>query len=78
MDALVKTISDGFSSKQNVQFVLANKAWEAFFKSSVEIEALYYEGGSIMPTIANHAAAQLVRDRKRQLERLLDLLQEDI
>ena len=30
-----------------------------------------------MPTIANHAATQLVRDRKRQLERLLDLLQED-
>ena len=77
MDGLVKTISDGFSSKQNEQFVLANKAWEAFFKSSVEIEALYYEGGSIMPTIANRAATQLVRDRKRQLERLLDLLQED-
>lgn len=77
MDALVKTIFDVLSSKQNEQFILANEAWESFFKASVNIEALHYEGGSIVPTIANLAAEQLVRDRKRQLERLLDFLKED-
>ena len=78
MDALIQSISDILSSKQSDQFAVANKAWETFFKASVDIEALTYEGGSIVPTIANLAATQLVRDRKVQLERLLDLLQEDL
>ena len=77
MGILVNTISNVLSVKQNEQFALANKAWEKFFKSSVEVEALYFEGGSIAPTIANVAGAQLVRDRKKQLERLLGFLQED-
>lgn len=77
MDVLVKSISDVLTSKQNEQFVVANKAWETFFSASVEIEALSYEGGSIMPTIANLAAVKLVQDRKIQLERLLDFVQED-
>ena len=77
MDALIQSISVVLSSKQNAQFVVANKAWQKLFKASVDIEALAYEGGSIMPTIANLASVQLVRDRKVQLERLLDFLQED-
>lgn len=77
MDILVGAISNALSTKQKEQFALANEAWENFFKSSVEVEALYYEGGSIVPIIANVAAAQLVRDRKQQLARLLDFLQED-
>ena len=77
MDILVNTISDALSIRQNEQFIIANEAWEKFFKSSVEVEALHYEGGSIMPTIANIAAARLVRDRKKQLEGLLEFLQED-
>lgn len=77
MDMLVSRILNTLSNGQNEQFVIANKAWEEFFNSSVEVEALQYEGGSIMPTIANVAAARLVRDRKKQLERLLEILQED-
>ena len=75
MDDLIGSISNILSNKQYDQFAVANKAWATFFKASVDVEALAYEGGSIMPTIANIAAAQLVHDRKLQLDRLLDLLQ---
>ena len=75
LDSAVKAILPILSAKQRASFDEANQAWDAFFKASVDVEALTYEGGSIRPTIANLAGTQLVSDRQAQLARLVDSLQ---
>ena len=71
MDLLVMTIDAALRGERKERFAAANKAWETFLDSSVELEGLEYEGGSMRPTVEALAATQLVRDRRTQLERLL-------
>lgn len=73
---LFSQVESLLSDKQIPKFKEANKAWEAFFEASVEVEGLQYEGGSIRPTIENSAAARLTRERSAQVSKLIDLLKE--
>ncbi len=76
LDSLLSHVESLLSDKQVPRFKVANKAWEAFFEASVEVEGLQYEGGSIRPTIENSAAARLTQERSAQVSKLIDLLQE--
>jgi uncharacterized protein YecT (DUF1311 family) len=75
LDSLLSQVASLLTDKQVPRFREANKAWEAFFKASVEVEGLEYEGGSIRPTIENSAAARLTKERSEQVSKLFDLLQ---
>ena len=76
LDALLGKVTEVLSGKQKEKFRDANKAWESFVKASIEIEGLEYEGGSIRPNIEHGAATRFVRERKRQIEKLLNSLTE--
>ena len=74
LDDLLNQVISLLSRKQEEKFREANEAWNKFVQSSIEIEGLEYEGGSMRPTIVNLATARFVRERKRQIEELLKLL----
>lgn len=76
LDSLLSQVASLLTDKQVPKFREANKAWEAFFKDSVEVEGLEYEEGSIRPTIENSAATRLTKERSEQVSKLIDLLQE--
>jgi uncharacterized protein YecT (DUF1311 family) len=76
LDSLLSQVSTLLTDKQIPKFTEANKAWEVFFRNSVEIEGLQYEGGSIRPTIENSAAARLTKERSEQVSKLINHLQE--
>lgn len=76
LNSLLSQVATLLSDKQVPRFEEANRAWEAFFKASVKVEGLQYEGGSIRPTIENSAAARLTKERSEQVSKLIDLLQE--
>ncbi len=59
------------SDKQVEKFKSATVAWETFLKNSADIEGLTYEGGSIAPMVRAMAAAELTRDRIKQVEKLI-------
>ena len=71
LDSHLAQVSELLSDKQKARFREANGSWEAFVSASVDIEALAYEGGSIMPAIANSAAARLTRERAEQIKALI-------
>lgn len=70
--SLIPQVENILSEKQQLKFKEANKAWGEFFKASVKIEGLQYEGGSIRPTIENSAATRMTKERVKQVSNLLE------
>jgi hypothetical protein len=77
LDSLLSQVPSLLNKKQILKFRKANKLWELFLKTSVEIEGLRYEGGSIRPTIENLCAASLIKERSKEILRFIESLRID-
>ena len=68
---LILEAENVLSPEQRRQLGIANTAWEGFLNASVEIEGLFYKGGSIRPTIEAGAATQLTAQRQKHIRELI-------
>ena len=74
MESLIQKILGRLTEKQTTEFLKANKAWESFIFASAEVEGLQYEGGTIRPLIEGKALVHLVKERIKNLEKMLETI----
>ncbi|MEI8107647.1 MAG: lysozyme inhibitor LprI family protein [Verrucomicrobiota bacterium] len=71
---LEKKLATKFSATDRNKFEDLKKCWIEYRRKGVDFRASFFEGGSIRPTVANQAYAEITKHRITDLESLWDLL----
>jgi len=64
-------IEHNLDAREHKQFVQSHKHWLSYRTNEVAFRAVFYEGGSIQPLIANTAYSEITEHRVSELESLL-------
>lgn len=64
---LEERIAGSLESSELALFKKSVAAWRSYFDVEVDLEASWYEGGTIQPLMANSAAIRLIEERMKAL-----------
>jgi len=68
--AAEKKIERRLSKKERKEFSKSKKRWRAYRSKEVAFRAIFFEGGSIQPLIANDVYSEITEHRVKELESL--------
>lgn len=76
LNSLMNNLKQCLSEKQLINLNSANDNWQKYLESSINLEGLRFEGGTIRPLIESQAAIQLTKGRIKYLRNFLESLEE--
>jgi uncharacterized protein YecT (DUF1311 family) len=68
--ALEKKVEQKLDSEERKRFSKSRERWQAYRRMEVDFVAAFFEGGSILPLMANQQYSEITQHRVEELESL--------